>query len=244
MLELMTQPEGGPPAPRDAYRRRRRALNLAGCELCTQLLTPASTPLESAAMHSSTEAADVYTSSSAHAVVGGGRGRWRRFGAGLPPTGRCRSRSVPSQLGRRGAARGHAADRRSGRDRGRGLRVRGAQQSTRRCRLSPRRGGRTSTHGHTGARPRCTSPSSSSGPRWSGTCSIGVPRSPSKTPATAPTPSAGPRRATTAARQRPQSERCSERPERAEASTGTVRRLRRAGRDPRVPRRGGAGPPL
>ena len=52
-------------------------------------------------------------------------------------------------------------------------------------------------------RPRCTSPSSSSDPTWSATCLIGAPQSPSRTPTTAPMPPAGPRRATTAARQRP-----------------------------------------
>ena len=86
MLELMTQPEGGPPAPQmvgvliDAGAHLDRALNLAGCwnlaGLCTQLLAagadPAAradagiTPLESAAMHSSTEAAHVLVAHGLH----------------------------------------------------------------------------------------------------------------------------------------------------------------------------------
>ena len=86
MLELMTQPEGGPPSPElvdvliDAGADLDRALNLAGCwnlaDLCTQLLAagadPAAradagiTPLESAAMHSSTEAADVLVARGLH----------------------------------------------------------------------------------------------------------------------------------------------------------------------------------
>ena len=107
-----------------------RALNLAGCwnlaDLCTQLLAagadPAAradagiTPLESAAMHSSTEAADVLVAHGLHR-----RTLWLAAAAGVLPEVRRwvahrrvaagRSRSVPSQLGRRGAARGHAADR-------------------------------------------------------------------------------------------------------------------------------------
>ena len=79
MLELLTQPDAGPPSPEivdvlvKAGAALDRALNLAGCwnlaDLCSQLLAaganPAAladvgiTPLESAAMHSSTEAADV-----------------------------------------------------------------------------------------------------------------------------------------------------------------------------------------
>ena len=79
MLEWMTLPEGGAPSPEmvavliEAGAHLDRALNLAGCwdlaGLCEQLLAagadPAAradagiTPLESAAMHSSTEAADV-----------------------------------------------------------------------------------------------------------------------------------------------------------------------------------------
>ncbi len=86
MLELMTQPEGGPPSPEmvdaliGAGADLDRALNLAGCwnlaDLCTQLLAagadPAAradagiTPLESAAMHSSTEAADVLVAHGLH----------------------------------------------------------------------------------------------------------------------------------------------------------------------------------
>ena len=86
MLELMTQPEGGSPAPEmvgvliDAGAYLDRALNLAGCwnlaDLCTQLLAagadPAAradagiTPLESATMHSSTEAADVLVAHGLH----------------------------------------------------------------------------------------------------------------------------------------------------------------------------------
>ena len=86
MLELMTQPEGGPPSPETvgvligAGACLDRALNLAGCwnraGLCTQLLAagadPAAgadagiTPLESAAMHSSTEAADVLVAHGLH----------------------------------------------------------------------------------------------------------------------------------------------------------------------------------
>ena len=86
MLELMTQPEGGVPSPEmvgvliGAGAYLDRALNLAGCwnlaDLCTQLLAagadPAAradagiTPLESAAMHSSTEAADVLVAHGLH----------------------------------------------------------------------------------------------------------------------------------------------------------------------------------
>lgn len=86
MLEWMTQPEGGAPSPEmvavliDAGAYLDRALNLAGCwnlaDLCIQLLAagadPAAradagiTPLESAAMHSSTEAADVLVAHGLH----------------------------------------------------------------------------------------------------------------------------------------------------------------------------------
>lgn len=86
MLEWMTQPEGGPPSPEmvdvliDAGADLDRALNLAGCwnlaGLCRQLLAagadPAAradagiTPLESAAMHSSTQAADVLVEHGLH----------------------------------------------------------------------------------------------------------------------------------------------------------------------------------
>ena len=86
MLELMTQPEAAPPAPEmvgvliGAGAYLDRALNLAGCwnlaDLCTQLLAagadPAArvdagiTPLESAAMHSSTEVADVLVAHGLH----------------------------------------------------------------------------------------------------------------------------------------------------------------------------------
>lgn len=86
MLELMTQPEAGTPSLEivgvliDSGAHLDRALNLAGCwnlaDLCTQLLAagadPAAradagiTPLESAAMHSATEAADVLAAHGLH----------------------------------------------------------------------------------------------------------------------------------------------------------------------------------
>lgn len=86
MLEMMTQPEGGPPSSEvvevliDGGAYLDRTLNLAGCwnlaDLCAQLLAagadPAAradagiTPLESAAMHSSTEAADVLVAHGLH----------------------------------------------------------------------------------------------------------------------------------------------------------------------------------
>ena len=98
MLELMTQPEGGVPSPEivgvliDAGAYLDRALNLAGCwnlaDLCTQLLAagadPAAradagiTPLESAAMHSSTEAAGVLVAHGLHR-----RTLWLAAAAGL-----------------------------------------------------------------------------------------------------------------------------------------------------------------
>ena len=98
MLELMTQPEGGSPSPEivevliDAGAHLDRALNLAGCwnlaDLCTQLLAagadPAAradagiTPLESAAMHSSTEAAGVLVAHGLHR-----RTLWLAAAAGL-----------------------------------------------------------------------------------------------------------------------------------------------------------------
>ena len=100
MLEWMTQPEGGPPSPEivevlvDAGAHLDRALNLAGCwnlaDLCTQLLAagadPAAradagiTPLESAAMHSSTEAADVLVAHGLHRPS-----LWLAAAAGLLP---------------------------------------------------------------------------------------------------------------------------------------------------------------
>ena len=100
MLELMTQPEVGPPSPQivgvliDAGAYLDRALNLAGCwnlaDLCTQLLAagadPAAradagiTPLESAAMHSSTEAADVLVAHGLHRPT-----LWLAAAAGLLP---------------------------------------------------------------------------------------------------------------------------------------------------------------
>ena len=86
LLELTTQPGAGPPSPAvvevlvGAGAGLDRALNLAGCwnlaDLCAQLLAagadPAAradagiTPLESAAMHSSTEAADVLVEHGLH----------------------------------------------------------------------------------------------------------------------------------------------------------------------------------
>ena len=100
MLEWMTQPEGGTPAPEivevliNAGAYLDRALNLAGCwnlaDLCTQLLAagadPAAradagiTPLESAAMHSSTEAADVLVAHGLHRPS-----LWLAAAAGLLP---------------------------------------------------------------------------------------------------------------------------------------------------------------
>lgn len=100
MLELMTQPEGGLPSPEmaavliDAGAYLDRALNLAGCwnlaGLCAQLLAagadPAAradagiTPLESAAMHSSTEAADVLVAHGLHRPS-----LWLAAAAGLLP---------------------------------------------------------------------------------------------------------------------------------------------------------------
>ena len=100
MLELMTQPEGGPPSPEvvdvliDAGAYLDRALNLAGCwnlaGLCAQLLAagadPAAradagiTPLESAAMHSSIEAADVLVAHGLHRPS-----LWLAAAAGLLP---------------------------------------------------------------------------------------------------------------------------------------------------------------
>ena len=100
MLELMTQPEGGLPSPElvdvliDAGAYLDRALNLAGCwnlaDMCTQLLAagadPAAradagiTPLESAAMHSSTDAADVLVAHGLHRPT-----LWLAAAAGLLP---------------------------------------------------------------------------------------------------------------------------------------------------------------
>lgn len=102
ILELLTQPEAGPPSPEiievliGAGARLDRALNLAACwnlaDMCAQLLDAGAdptaradagiTPLESAAMHSSIEAADV--------LVGYGLHRpslWLAAAAGLLPTG-------------------------------------------------------------------------------------------------------------------------------------------------------------
>ena len=100
MLELMTQPEAGTPAPEmvdvliGAGAHLDRALNLAGCwnlaDLCEQLLAagadPATrvaagiTPLESAAMHSSTKAADVLVAHGLHRPA-----LWLAAAAGLLP---------------------------------------------------------------------------------------------------------------------------------------------------------------
>ena len=100
MLELMTQPDAGPPSPDtvgvliDAGTTLDRALNLAACwnlaDLCSQLLAagadPAAradagiTPLESAAMHSSTEAADVLVEHGLHR-----RTLWLAAASGLLP---------------------------------------------------------------------------------------------------------------------------------------------------------------
>ena len=100
LLELTTQPDVGPPCAEivdvliGAGAALDRALNLAGCwnlpELCAQLLAAGAnpmaradadiTPLESAAMHSSTEAADV--------LVGAGLHRptlWLAAASGLLP---------------------------------------------------------------------------------------------------------------------------------------------------------------
>ena len=100
MLELMTQPEAGSPSPElvgvliDAGADLDRALNLAGCwnlaDLCAQLLAagadPAAradagiTPLESAAMHSSIEAADVLVAHGLHRPT-----LWLAAASGLLP---------------------------------------------------------------------------------------------------------------------------------------------------------------
>lgn len=100
MLELMTQPDAGSPSPEtvavlvDAGATLDRALNLAACwnlaELCSQLLAagadPAAradagiTPLESAAMHSSTTAADVLVEHGVHR-----RTLWLAAASGLLP---------------------------------------------------------------------------------------------------------------------------------------------------------------
>ena len=100
MLEMMTQPEGGPPAPGivrvliDGGAHLDRALNLAGCwnlaDLCAQLLAAGAdptaradagiTPLESAAMHSSVEAADVLVTHGLHR-----RTLWLAAATGLMP---------------------------------------------------------------------------------------------------------------------------------------------------------------
>ena len=100
MLEWTTQPDAGPPSPEmvdvlvGTGADLDRALNLAGCwnlaDLCRQLLAAGAdptaradagiTPLESAAMHSSTEAADV--------LVGHGLHRptlWLAAASGLLP---------------------------------------------------------------------------------------------------------------------------------------------------------------
>ena len=86
MLEWMTQPAAGPPSPEmvevlvNAGAKMDRALNLAACwnlaDLCSQLLSAGAdptaradagiTPLECAAMHSSTGAADVLVGHGLH----------------------------------------------------------------------------------------------------------------------------------------------------------------------------------
>ncbi len=100
LLELMTQPEAGPASPElvevliDAGAELDRALNLAACwnlaDLCSQLLAAGAdptaradagiTPLESAAMHSSTEAADVLVEHGLHRHT-----LWLAAAAGLLP---------------------------------------------------------------------------------------------------------------------------------------------------------------
>lgn len=100
MLEWMTQPGAGPPSPEvvevlvDAGAGVDRALNLAACwnlaDLCSQLLEAGAdpsaradagiTPLESAAMHSSTEAADVLAGHGLHR-----RTLWLAAATGLLP---------------------------------------------------------------------------------------------------------------------------------------------------------------
>ena len=100
MLELMTQPESGLPSPEmvgvliDAGAYLDRALNLAACwdlaDLCTQLLAAGAdpavradagiTPLESAAMHSSTAAADVLVAHGLHRPT-----LWLASASGLLP---------------------------------------------------------------------------------------------------------------------------------------------------------------
>ena len=100
MLELMTQPDAGPPSPElvdvliDAGADLDRALNLAACwnlaDLCSQLLAAGAdptaradagvTPLESAAMHSSIEAADVLVEHGLHR-----RTLWLAAASGLLP---------------------------------------------------------------------------------------------------------------------------------------------------------------
>ena len=231
MLELMTQPEGGPPSPDvvqvliDAGADLDRALNLAGCwnlaDLCAQLLAagadPAAradagiTPLESAAMHSSAEAADVLVVHGLHrpslwlaaasgllpevrqwvspdgslqADPGPYRPNWADVGrpAGPPPPG------DPADIVGEALVFAALNNRREVVDY---LLDSGADIDARPTRTPP----------------RCTSPSSSSVPRWSATCSTGAPRSPSMTPTTNPTQPAGPTRATMAARRQPRS-RC------------------------------------
>ena len=139
LLELTTQPDLGPPSSEiidvlvGAGADLDRALNLAGCwnlaDLCRQLLAAGAdptvradaniTPLESAAMHRSTAAADVLVehgpappgpmarSSNRPAAVSAGVDRPGRDAARRP--GR-----VPAELGGHRPSRGSSSQRQSG----------------------------------------------------------------------------------------------------------------------------------
>ena len=167
MLELMTQPEAGPPSTEMvdvlicAGADLDRALNLAGCwnlaDLCTQLLAagadPAAradagiTPLESAALHSSTEAADVLVAHGLHRPT-----LWLAAAAGLLPEVRRWVAPDGSLLANPGPCRPNWAD--VGRPAGtpptddpaevvgEAFVFAALNSPTRCCRLSPRRRGR------------------------------------------------------------------------------------------------------
>ena len=187
MLELTTQPGAAPRSPEivdvfvEAGAALDRALNLAGCwnlaDLCLQLLAAGAdptaradagiTPLESAAMHSSTEAADVLVGHGLHR-----RTLWLAAATGLLPMVRNWVATDGSLLADPGPYRPDWAD--VGRPAVRQPTTRPRSWARPSCSPRPTIAGMSSTTSwtparmstpiRTGIQPRCISPSSSGGP--------------------------------------------------------------------------------
>gem|GEM_PF-1207982 len=227
LLELATQPHAGPPSPAivevlvTAGAALDRALNLAGCwnlpDLCSQLLAagadPAAradagiTPLESAAMHSSNEAADVLVEAGLHRPS-----LWLAAAAGLLPVvmewvavdGSLRADAGPYRPNWADVGRPAGAAPSDDPSEILGEAFVFAALNNRRAVVNYL----LESGADIDARPfatqqRCISRSSSSAETWSSYCSIVARRPQSKTTPTTPTPPDGPAPATTTANPQP-----------------------------------------